>query len=156
MIRRIGGAPRANVAYRRRPGAYAILIRDGRVLLTEQTTPDLQEVQLPGGGVDPGESARPALAREVLEETGWTCQVGRHLGTFRHFTWMPEYGLHAEKVCHVYLARPGLQVGPPLEVGHRALWMQGLDAVGALASKGNQWFLARTLGLHPPDPLRRV
>ncbi|MEM8851131.1 MAG: NUDIX hydrolase [Pseudomonadota bacterium] len=147
MIRRIGGAPRAHVDYRRRPGAYAILVRGGRVLLTEQTTPDLQEIQLPGGGIDPGESARPALAREVLEETGWTCQIGRRIGAFRHFTWMSEYGLHAEKLCHVYLARPGQRLGPPREAGHRPVWLAGRAAVAALESPGNRWFLARALGL---------
>ncbi|MEM7644291.1 MAG: NUDIX hydrolase [Pseudomonadota bacterium] len=155
MIRRIGGAPRAHIAYRRRPGAYAILVRDGRVLLTEQTTPDLREIQLPGGGIDPGESARPALAREVLEETGWTCRVGRRVGAFRHFTWMPEYGLHAEKVCHVYLARPGLRLGPPREAGHRAVWLPGVEAVRALESPGNRWFLGRVLGLGRQAPRPR-
>lgn len=147
MIRRIGGAPRANVAYRRRPGAYAILVQGGRVLLTEQTTPDIQELQLPGGGIDPGESPIPALAREVFEETGWSCRIGRRLGAFRHFTWMPDYGFYAEKVCHVYWATPGLCLGPPREVGHRAVWLEATEAVTALASDGNRWFLARALGL---------
>ncbi|MEM7710429.1 MAG: NUDIX hydrolase [Pseudomonadota bacterium] len=156
MIRRIGGAPRPGLAHRRRPGAYAVLIRAGRVLLTEQTTPDLCEVQLPGGGIDPGESPGPALTREVLEETGWTCRVERRLGAFRHFTWMPDYEVHAEKVCHVYLARPGLRLGPPHEAGHRALWLAGAEAVAALANEGNRAFLAAALGIGRTPPTRQA
>ncbi|MEM7488355.1 MAG: NUDIX hydrolase [Pseudomonadota bacterium] len=145
MIRRFGPAPLPHVSYRRRPGAYAVLIRAGRALLTEQTTPDLCEIQLPGGGVDPGEAPLPALAREVLEETGWSCRFLQRLGAFRQFTWMPEYGVHAEKLCHVYLAVPGLRLGPPREAGHRALWLPGPEAVDALASPGNAHFLTVAL-----------
>ena len=70
MIPRVGPAPDANRRYVLRPGAYAILpLLDG-ILLTMQTAPTV-DIQLPGGGVDPGESPLRALHREVLEETGW-------------------------------------------------------------------------------------
>jgi 8-oxo-dGTP diphosphatase len=147
MIVRTGPAPRRGLRYRLRPGAYAVLLRGGRVLLTEQATPDLREIQLPGGGIDPGEAVLPALAREVMEETGWTCRIDRRLGTFRHFTWMPDYGLHAEKLCHVYLGRPGLRLGSPSEAGHRAVWMAPAEALAALASDGGRRMLMHALAV---------
>ena len=51
-----------------------------RVLLTRRTDNGLW--CLPGGGMDPGESATEACAREVLEETGLVVQVGRLLGVY--------------------------------------------------------------------------
>ncbi len=69
MIRRIGHAPRSDQRYVLLPGAYAILPRRGQLLLTWQGAPH-NEVQLPGGGIDPDESAITALHREVFEETG--------------------------------------------------------------------------------------
>jgi 8-oxo-dGTP diphosphatase len=121
------------------------LRRDGRILLTRQSTPDLEEVQLPGGGIDPGEAPLPALVREVFEETGWTCRPERWLGAYRRFTWMPEYQIWAEKVCHVFLARPGLRLGEAPEAGHRALWVPEGVAGGMLANDGDREFLREAL-----------
>ena len=138
MIPRHGSPPRRGIAYRLRPGAYAVLPGPRGLLLTQQWS-DLAgwETQLPGGGIDPGESPRAALAREVLEETGHACRVLRRLGTHRRFVWMPEYGIHAEKVCHVYLGRAGVRRGPPTETGHRAVWLSPRAAAAALASPGD-------------------
>ncbi|MDE3029213.1 MAG: NUDIX hydrolase, partial [Paracoccaceae bacterium] len=122
MIRRFGDAPQRGQKYRLRAGAYAIL-RSGRsILMTHQSTP-MPEFQLPGGGIDPGESPLQALHREVIEETGWRISVERRLGAFRRFTFMPEYEIWAEKLCTVYLARPVLRLGPPVEAGHTEVWM---------------------------------
>ena len=75
-MRRWGEAVERGRSYRRRPGAYAILWRDGELLLTFQAEPK-PEVQLPGGGIDPGESPFRALHREVREETGWSIAAAR-------------------------------------------------------------------------------
>ncbi len=49
-----------------RPAAYAIIIKDKKILLTKQRG----EYHLPGGGVDLGEMPADAVIREVKEETG--------------------------------------------------------------------------------------
>lgn len=57
-----------------RLGAYAVVIRDGSVLLTK-ISPSGYPVgfwALPGGGVDHGESPHDAVRRELYEETGLT------------------------------------------------------------------------------------
>lgn len=129
MYLRFGSPPENGRVYKRRPGAYALLLRDDQILLTEQTADSLPEpeIQLPGGGIDPGESPVHALHREVFEETGWSIGQPVCMGMFRRFTYMPEYDLYAEKICTIYVARPALRLGPPLEQGHRAVWM-GIDA----------------------------
>ncbi|MEO0359351.1 MAG: NUDIX hydrolase, partial [Pseudomonadota bacterium] len=111
-MRRFGPAAVHSVRYRRRPGAYAILARGSEVLVTYQGGIH-HEFQLPGGGIDPGEGPIQALHREVLEETGWHISKPKFWRRFRRFGYMPEYDLWAEKICHIYYARPVLQLGPP-------------------------------------------
>lgn len=145
MIRRFGETPRAGIRYRLRPGVYAILPRGRQILVTHQSEP-VPELQLPGGGIDPGESALRALHREVFEETGWIIAQPRRLGAFRRFTYMPEYRFWAEKLCVIYLARPVRPMGPPSEAGHRAIWISPDDALRDLGNAGDRHFVSRALG----------
>lgn len=142
MIPRYGNPPRPGQHYRRRPGAYAILYRDGRLLLTHQSQPE-PEFQLPGGGLDPGESAITALHREVFEETGWSIGDARYLGSYRRFCFMPDYDFHAEKLCQIWLARPLRRLAAPSEPHHRAVWMIPAEADVAIADPGSRAFLRR-------------
>ena len=143
MIPRFGPAPGPH-DYRLRPGAYAILIRAGKVLVTFQQQPE-PEFQLPGGGIDPGESPIRALHREVFEETGWTIGAPRRLGAYRRFCYMPEYGFWAEKFCSVWLARPILCLGPPSEPGHEAHWLPPGAVARLLPDPGSRHFLRLAL-----------
>ncbi|WP_179381261.1 NUDIX domain-containing protein [Jannaschia marina] len=142
-IPRAGRPPERGRTYRLRHGAYAVLRRGDDVLLTRQVTEDVDELQLPGGGIDPGETPLRALVRELREETGYTTIVRARLGTFRIFTYMPDYGFHAEKLCHIYLACPGLRLGPPEEAGHSAIWLPLAVAARRVASPGAQAILRK-------------
>jgi len=139
MIRRFGETPHADQTYHLRPGAYALLPRDGKLLLTRQSEPEV-DIQLPGGGIDPGESPLPALHREVFEETGWSIAKPRRLGAFRRFVYMPDYDRWAEKICHIYVARPVMRLGEPPEPHHSALWVSFSDAYEILENRGDLWF----------------
>ncbi len=122
MIRRYGEEIRRDRRYILRRGAYAILPLGNELLLTHQQDPT-PEFQLPGGGIDPGESPITALHREVREETGWRIAAPRRVSAFRRFTYMPEYDLWAEKVYLIYVARPVRPLSPPTEEGHSAHWV---------------------------------
>lgn len=142
MIRRFGEPPRRGQAYVRRLGAYAILPRGGALLLTHQLWP-WPELQLPGGGIDPGESPIATLHREVAEETGWKISAPRRIGAFRRFAYMPDYDLWAEKVCLIYVARPVRQLHPPTEAGHTAIWAPAEEAARTLGNGGDRHFVAQ-------------
>ena len=143
-MRRYGGPRRSGQHYKYRPGAYAVLFREKQALLTYQGAPHF-EMQLPGGGIDPGESAISALHREVFEETGWSISRPRKLGSYRRFTYLPEYDMWAEKICHIFLARPILRYGLPLEKDHTAIWLPKKAAGNILTNEGDRDFFLAAL-----------
>ena len=142
MMPRYGEPVRAGIRYRPRPGAYAILPLGGRLLMTFQADPH-DEVQCPGGGIDAGESPLRALHREVFEETGWLIARPRRIGAFRRFAYMPEYDRWAEKIAHLYVARPVRQLGPPTEPGHAPVWLALDEAIRRVANDGERAALIR-------------
>lgn len=68
-------------APRQRLAAYALVVREGQILLCQlsEHTPLPGSWTLPGGGVDHGEHPRDAVVREVHEETGLDVALGRLL-----------------------------------------------------------------------------
>lgn len=143
MIPRFGESVRADQHYKLRPGAYGIILRGNSILTTLQM-PDA-EFQLPGGGIEKGESPTQGLMREVREETGWHITQPRRVGAYRRFCYMPEYDLWAEKLCMLYVARPVRQISAPSEPGHTALWMDIADALEMLENSGERAWLRRLL-----------
>ena len=144
MIRRVGAPRHPDIRYKMRHGAYGVLLRKGQVLLTHQDEP-VPEYQLPGGGIDPGESPGVALRRETLEETGWKIGRPHRLGAFREFVYMSEYEYFAEKLCHVFTAMPCHRMGEPSEEGHIAVWTDLPTAIDIVANPGSVRFLRKVM-----------
>lgn len=76
---------------RLRAGCSATIFDPARrkILLTRRT--DNGQWCLPGGGMDPGENAAEACAREVMEETGLKVQIVRLLGVYSNPDLLIEY-----------------------------------------------------------------
>lgn len=104
----------------------AAVICGGRVLAQQRTYPP--EVagrwELPGGRVEPGESARDALVRECREELAVEVVPGERLG--------PEVPLPGGAVLRVYVAYLALPSDNPVPVEHAALRWVDIPALVAL------------------------
>jgi 8-oxo-dGTP pyrophosphatase MutT (NUDIX family) len=57
--------------------AGGVVVRDGRLALVHR--PRYDDWTLPKGKLDPGETFEDAALREVAEETGLLCRLGREL-----------------------------------------------------------------------------
>jgi 8-oxo-dGTP diphosphatase len=63
-----------------RIGVYALIFKDAQVLLALRR--DIDWWNLPGGGMELGETVEEAVCREVSEETGLEVEVERLIGVY--------------------------------------------------------------------------
>ena len=142
--------------------AVAVLVRpDGRVLLAQRPVGKVYSGywEFPGGKVEPGESARDALVREIVEELGaeityadpWITQVFTYphatvrLHFFRATAWKGEphakehMGLTWQDPAHISVT-PMLPANGPVLKG---LLLPDEYAITSAAAMGTEAFLAR-------------
>ena len=91
--------------------AAALILRKGEVLLAKRHRDDAQGGlwEFPGGALEPGESLRECLARELEEELGIQVEVGDEVAAIPH-----DYG---EFVVHLHLFRARIVRGEPAPLG---------------------------------------
>ena len=89
-----------------RVGAYAVVERDGAVLLARFIGTDPPRWTLPGGGLDHGEDPRDGAVREVEEETGYRVDLRQLLTVepFRALVDRPDGPVDQQAICVVYTA----------------------------------------------------
>jgi 8-oxo-dGTP diphosphatase len=89
-----------------RVGAYAVIERDGLVLLARWIGSDPPRWTLPGGGLDHGEDPREGAVREVEEETGYRVELRKLLTveSFRTLLQRPDGPIDHQAICIIYTA----------------------------------------------------
>lgn len=75
-----------------RPAAYCVIVREGKILLTQYNAVTFEGLPitgwtLPGGGIEIGEQPEETAVREVAEETGYRVEINRLAGV--HTAYFP-------------------------------------------------------------------
>jgi len=119
------------------PAVGVVCLRADEVLLIRRGTPPrLGEWSLPGGRIEPGERARDAAARELLEETGVTARITGLIDVVD--------GLFPEAGRHYVL------------IDYAAVWVSGEPVAGDDAAEARFVSLAEARMLVAWDETRRI
>ena len=123
-----------DVAYRDRPGAYIIPIRDGCVAVVRTRRGHF----LLGGGLEPGEPDVTCIERECLEEVGRAVAVGEKIGSAEAYCDFPTMGyLH---LYQTYYAGALLEkIQEPIETGHELVWIPLAQARDKMYHPAQAW-----------------
>src|SRR4051794_25314038 len=106
--------------------AGGVVLRDGRVAVVHRNRYD--DWSLPKGKLDPGETWEQAALREVREEIGLRCRLGRELDAV-HYT---DHKGRAKTVRYWVMEVEGGEFEPNDEVDE-VRWLEPREAVGLLS-----------------------
>ncbi len=120
----IGEEEKLGEKYELRKSARAILLNSEGNMATQYLN-TYSFHKLPGGGVDPGETIEEACKREILEEVGCECELGRQIGVVIEYR--NKYNLL--HISYAFAARVIGEVGEAaledaeVEEGQETLWL---------------------------------
>ncbi len=136
------GKPDPACAYPDRPAAFVVVERGGQVALVRVTyATGGTRLDLPGGGLDPGESAAQAAIRECGEEAGLRVSVDAEITRADHF-FTGEDGATVN-TRGVFFAARLLAEAPDLKIedDHKLEWMEPHEALASLDRESHAWAL---------------
>lgn len=137
------GTPQPGREYPDRPAAFAIVERDGKIALVRVSFEGGGgRTDLPGGGIDPGETADQAAIRECGEEAGLAVAVDAVVTRADHF-FVNEKD-DARNTRGVFLATRLTGENPALktEDDHALVWADPHEALVRLDRESHVWALA--------------
>jgi 8-oxo-dGTP diphosphatase len=129
--------------YPDRPAAFAIIERDGEIALVRVTfEAGGGRTDLPGGGLDEGESERDAAIRECGEEAGLVVEIEDEVVRADHY-FVNEKGV-ARNTRGVFFAATALREDASLkiEADHALVWCDPHEALVRLDREAHAWALA--------------
>lgn len=132
---RIGGR-----VYADRPAAFGVAERGGKIALVRIEKPDGAVWRdLPGGAVDPGESAEQAVVREFGEEAGLAIAAGEPYAEADQYFLNTEGKAFDNRGTFFAVTIEGEAPNLKVEDDHTLIWVEPTEAIETLRHEAHAW-----------------
>lgn len=134
------GRKEENIEYRKRPGAYAIIINknDDKVGIVT----DGEDYFYLGGGIEKGETELDALKRELIEESGYTIKNIKKFNEVGSYIYAEDKGF-LDVEAYVYIAEFDEKITEPIEKDHTVLWVEPEQYVSKMFREWQRYIMER-------------
>ena len=123
------GEQKEGVSYKTRYGVYAVIPDPTQEKIILVQAPNGAWF-LPGGEIEAGEDHLEALKRELIEELGFTAEIGSYYGQADEYFYSPAY---------LYEATSYQEVQKPLEDFNHLAWFPIDEALANLKRGSHKW-----------------
>ncbi|BDD40190.1 MULTISPECIES: NUDIX hydrolase [Streptococcus] len=132
------GEKKAGIDYQSRFGVYAVIPDETKEHLILIQAPNGAWF-LPGGEIEKGENHLIALERELMEELGFTAEIGHYYGQADEYFYSSHRDTHFYNPAHIYQVTSYHQIGQPLEDFNHIAWFPVDEAIKKLKRGSHKW-----------------
>ena len=125
-----------HIEYREREAVYGIVMNESNQIALIRTP---RGYFLPGGGIESGEEHVPCLAREFIEETGFSVVVEGYLTSACLYGLTPRQNTYLKMVGHFYQVQMTEKVSVPIEEDHELVWHHAHETPQLLKLEHQAW-----------------
>ncbi|MGZ3275663.1 MAG: NUDIX domain-containing protein [Caulobacteraceae bacterium] len=137
------GAPEPGVKYRDRPAVFGVAERAGQIAMICVTREGAEPFyDLPGGGIEPGESDGRALAREFSEETGLIVRGGEVLDRADQYMVKSDGEPVNNRSVLMTAVIEGFDPSTKIEDDHKLTWVAPEEALRIARLDSQAWAIA--------------
>ncbi|KGR72433.1 NUDIX hydrolase [Streptococcus phocae subsp. phocae] len=134
----IFGQKVTQVNYTTRHGVYAVIPNLDKTEIILVQAPNGSWF-LPGGEIEPGETQREALDRELLEELGFVADVGYFYGQADEYFYSRHRDTHFYHPAYLYEVTTSQAISKPLEDFNTLAWFPISEAIAVLKRDSHRW-----------------
>lgn len=134
------GSKEEKIKYRKRPGAYAIIVNkdDDKIGIVT----DGEDYFYLGGGIENGETKLETLKREMIEEAGYSIKNIREFEEVGSHIFAEDKG-YLEIIASVYIAEFDKKIAEPIEKDHKVLWVTPEEYVSKMFREWQRYIMER-------------
>ena len=131
----IFGEKLEGVTYNPRPGAYAIILENGKTAAVKTSTGYF----LPGGGIEENENYEECLKRECLEEIGFKINILDFVGRAKKYFYSTTRFEYMVSDGYFYFAELIGEQQKPTEEDHELVWIRRNEAKDLFFLEHQAW-----------------